>query len=246
MKKPQASCLLPANYSHIYPQKLPMRFPISIILCVSIFVFGCKPNKTEKTSKLNIELSKQIDKMANRDKQMQINVLQFANSSPEELAEVEDLRTQVYEKHANTIKEILEEYGYPGYKIVGKQSSDNFFTLMQHLQDFPAVMKLGIEKMEENLIDHQIETYQYISLKDQFAVLTESPQPFGTIVRFDENGKSYALNPADEIEKNRADMGMDSLSRYLDRKTIEYFNLNRGELEKKGIKKPILNVTSNN
>ena len=95
--------------------------------------------------------------------------------------------------------------------------------------------------MEEDLKGNQIEKYQYISLKDKYAVLTDIRQPFGTIVRFDEKGKSYALNPAEDIESNRSEMGMDSLNRYLDRKTIEYFNLNLAELANKGIEQPILN-----
>jgi hypothetical protein len=218
-----------------------MRFSILLTLCISFLLFGCKPEKTEKTTELNLELSKQIDKMANLDKQMQLNVLQFARFGDEELEKVENLRAQVYEKHANSIKEILDTYGYPGNKLVGKQSADRFFTLMQHTQDFPEIMKLGIEKMEEDLKGNQIEKYQYISLKDQYAVLTDISQPFGTIVRFDEKGKSYALNPAEDIESNRSEMGMDSLNRYLDRKTIEYFNLNLTELANKGIEQPILN-----
>lgn len=240
-KKQAASYPSTSNYSHIYLQKVPMRFHISMILCISVLIFGCKPDQTQKTPELNLELSKQIDKMANRDKQMQINVLQFASVEEGEFNEIENLRSQVYEMHAKEIKIILDQYGYPGYDLVGKKSTDNFFTLMQHTVDFPEVMKLGIEKMEDDLRNKQIEPYQYISLKDQYAVLKEIPQPYGTIVRFDEQGKSFVDNPSIDIEKNRAEIGIDSLELYLDRKTMQYFEFNQEELARKGIEQPILN-----
>ena len=214
------------------------------ILIIGLFfslLFGCKPNSTKSNvSSLNLELSKQIDKMANLDKQMQLNMLQFSNGLDDQLAKVESLRNEVYKKHAAEIENILDTYGYPSYELVGKKSTDNFFTLIQHTTDYPEVKKKSIELMKQKLDLGQLEKYQYITLVDQYQAEQNLESSFGTIVQYDEKGKAYVERPAPDIDANRISMGLDSIDIFLMRATVEYFRMNRDLLKQRGITEPQL------
>lgn len=207
---------------------------------IMVFFVACNSEANKPITELQVELSKSIDDMANRDKQMQLNMIQFSGATEAELDNVIKIREQVYEKHALEIDKILDKYGYPSYEIVGRNSTDNFFTLVQHSSKFPEIKKKALAKMEEKLNSSNFEKGQYILLSDQIAFEQKQASQYGTIVNFKENGQAFLDFPSDSIEVNRAKMGMDSLKFYLNRKTIEFYKQNQAFLQEKGLTQPVL------
>ena len=208
---------------------------------IAILLFACKSD-TQRVpiQELNLELSKAIDIMANRDKQMQINTLKFINADQAQQDQVEKLKQQVFEKHAKEIDEILEKYGYPTEQLVGQVSTKNFFALLNHTNNFPEVKDKGIKALETAMNHGQADSSLFVTLKDQYATENHLPSVYGTIVQFNDKGQAFIKNNDDSIDNRRIAFGLDSLNNYLNLKTIQYFNLNRDALQSKGISKPTL------
>lgn len=213
------------------------------ILFISVLLFSCQDSSgsNKKVSKLNLELSKEIDKMANADQQMQLNILRFMTADIEEYEKVEKTRDQVYEKHANRVSEILDEYGYPNYNLVGKKSSDNFYTLVAHSSDFPEIKKKAISKWKQVLNKDKEQLSMYAQLVDQTALEQNELMEYGTVVRYQSNGQSYVENLKDSlnVDSRRIELGLDSLKHYMNAKTVDYFVANQESLLELGVTRPI-------
>ncbi|MDA9774269.1 hypothetical protein N9B82_04865 [Saprospiraceae bacterium] len=211
------------------------------LLILSLFCcFSCtSSNSQSKVTELNLELSKEIDKMANADQQMQINMLTFFNA-PEELEQVKKTRDQVYALNAKRAQEILTQYGYPDYNLVGKKSSDNFYTILSHASAFPEIKKDAIKKMKNSIKMDNFQIDQYANLVDMTAFENKEPLIYGNIVKFKSNGQAYVENLVDSIhvDQRRVEIGLDSLKQYMNYKTLEYFRANQQELVKRGITRP--------
>ncbi len=211
-------------------------------LTISFIACNSSNNTVKTVTELNLELSKEIDKMANADQQMQLNMLRFMTADQEEFEKVEKTRDQVYAKNAQRVSEILDEYGYPDYNLVGKKSSDNFYTLVTHASAFPEIKNKAIKKFKDILNDDKILISMYAQMVDQAALEQNKAMEYGSIVQYQGNGQSFVKNLRDSlnIDTRRIELGLDSLKHYMNAKTIDYFIANKASLLEKGIIKPVL------
>jgi len=212
-----------------------------IVICTACLLFSCKNNSSKSTvTALNLELSKEIDKMANADQQMQLNMLRFMSGDEEEYMRVEETRDLVYAKNAKRAEEILDQYGYPDENLVGRKSSKNFYTLIMHATEFPDIKAKAIEKFRERLTTEQEQIDAYANMVDQAALEQKKPVVYGNLVQYKSNGQAFVqhLQDSAQVDTRRTAIGLDSLEHYLNYKTLEYYQINRAQLNSNGITQP--------
>lgn len=216
-----------------------MNKTLLIILSLGLF-WACKTESTSKAiPELNLELSKQIDKMANANKQMQINSIRFMQASEEQQKMHEEVQAKVMKNNADAIDEIISKHGFPTEILVGKKSADSFLGLVQSCSAYPNIKKKAIDAYLSTCKSME-DSIQYAILLDKYAIENQAASPFGIHVHYNEQGQAFVPNKHADLENNRAAYKMETLNKYLNLKTEQYYQVNAAQLKAKGIDSPIL------
>lgn len=110
------------------------------------------------------------------------------------------------------LKAILEEVGWPGYKLVGKKGSDAFWLLIQHQDRDLAFQKQCLLVLEEAIRQNNASTSNLAYLTDRVRKNEGKLQVYGT-QWCEENGKMslYPVEDIDHLDERRQQMGLPSL-----------------------------------
>ena len=151
----------------------------------------------------NIYLSKQVDSLAREDQKWRGLYRKVNNFEIDtiDLAAVSEKIRMTDSLNFLIIKEWFEEYGYLGYEKVGKISSNNFWLLIQHADQYPefqarvlAQMKIEAEKGNASLVD-------FAYLTDRVKINSGQLQIYGTQMQLNSTGTSYEPKLVTEPEK---------------------------------------------
>lgn len=128
--------------------------------------------------------------------------------------------------NTDRMKAIVNEYGWPGPKLVGRDGSDAAFLLVQHA-DLAFQQKM-LPLVEKAYRSGELSGQNYALLLDRVRVGEGRPQVYGTQAkRFEEwNGEEPALAPIEDeanVDKRRAEMGLPPLAEYRELLKRMYF-----------------------
>ena len=154
---------------------------IYLLAVTSLLVIGCDGKKSEHDNKppiveFNQKLTAELERMAEID--------QIAAYLPEgkykELSEEEwnAFRDSVFTTHQNRLDQIFEENGFPGYDLVGKEGSLNFWLMVQHSDHNPNFQKKVLEKMKIEVEKGNTDRSNYGLLVDRVNINTGKPQVY--------------------------------------------------------------------
>lgn len=166
-------------------------------------------------------LSKTLDSLAYVDQwPMQQMFKQLPDSAGRNLEDVEKLN---FASHQPLLEKIVKQYGYPGFKQVGKKSSDNFWLLVQHADAHPDFQRRVLKLMRVEVKRKNANPIFYAYLTDRVAVNANQPEEYGTQVKYEGPGLGKAvpksLRDPQNVNKRRAAIGMETLESYLDSST---------------------------
>lgn len=166
-------------------------------------------------------LSKTLDSLAYVDQwPMQQMFKQLPDSVGRNLEDVEKLN---FASHQPLLEKIVKQYGYPGFKQVGKKSSDNFWLLVQHADAHPDFQRQVLKLMRVEVKRKNANPIFYAYLTDRVALNANQPEEYGTQVKYEGPGLGKAvpksLRDPQNVNKRRAAIGMESLESYLDSST---------------------------
>ncbi|MEH6309079.1 DUF6624 domain-containing protein [Olivibacter sp. CPCC 100613] len=149
----------------------------------------------------------------------------------------------VFESHYNIVKKIFTKYGFPGYRLVGKDGAKSFWLIVQHCDKWPKFQEKVLRKMRHEVLNNNASGENYAFLVDRVRKNKGEKQVFGTQVSFDIT-KSQAhvkdLEDPEHVNQRRTSVGLESLESYLNRMSINHYNMNKKVYQKKGIKGPTL------
>lgn len=120
----------------------------------------------------------------------------------------------IHEKNNVRIKEIISQYGWPGFNLVGKEGSEAAWLIVQHAVLDSEFMDKCLPLLKEATIQKEAEGWSLAYLQDRVLTMSGKPQIYGTQHDIDENGMAYPL-PIEEpgkVETLRTEVGLDSLS----------------------------------
>lgn len=178
----------------------------------------------EYESRLNKELIKELKRIGEEDqryrKEMQAVGEKYGWQS-DEMRELWKKQNELDCLNLVRIEEIIEEYGYPGKSLVGKQS-EVAFLVIQHSdietqEKYLPILKEAADKGE-------LSWSSLALLIDRIRVRKGEKRIYGSQVRQKEDG-TYELFPIEDepnVNKRRADVGLGPLEEYLEHWNIIY------------------------
>ncbi len=221
-----------------------MRKLYTLIFLSQLFI-NCNQSKNrvdadKQETEFNHNLANECEQLVVID-QLAANVRQgkYRNWSTERWSKFQD---SVFTSHEIRLKEILDEFGYPGYNLVGEEGSINFWLMVQHCDHNPSFQLSVLDKLKIEVENKNADPSTFGLLTDRVKLNLGEPQIYGTQVDYNELGQAYPKNLADSLNVNkiRAEVGLESIEEYLNNMTQMHFDMNKEHLKSKGITKPIL------
>jgi uncharacterized membrane protein len=184
---------------------------------VTVAVFG-------QTKKLNNNPSYLIDSLKNADQ----SLLAIKNADSTAKAFQKIIRSNFL-----SVKTIADKFGFPGYDLVGKESSNNYWMLIQH-SDFDVPFQKRILKLMKVQVDKKNASGQnYAYLIDRINLNEGKQQVYGTQVNMGENGTT--IKPCIDttnLDKRRLSVGLTPMKDYLKKCDEMFYEMNKDKLKK--------------
>ena len=121
------------------------------------------------------------------------------------------------QRRTKRLAEIVDEFGWPGLSLVGKDGEDAAWTIAQHSDLDPEDQARFLEELRGAVEAGEASPGNLAYLEDRVAVAQGLPQTYGTQVGCGADGPVPATPIADEagVEQRRKDAGLDPLADYL-------------------------------
>lgn len=153
------------------------------------------------------------------------------------------LQDSIFTSHYSRLQKILSDHGYPGFDLVGKQGSRDFWLLVQHLDKWPHFQQKVLDAMKKQVLKKNASSGDYAYLTDRVRLNTSRNQLYGTQVSYNTDSCQAIFRPTEHPEslnKRRKEVGLDSIEEYLNKMSELHFRMNKDNYEKRGIKGPKL------
>ena len=132
----------------------------------------------------------------------------------------------VDDAHRRRLDAIINQHGWPGKTLVGPDGANAAWLIAQHADLDRAFQKKCLEKMEA-LPQGEVEPRFIAYLTDRILVGEHKPQRFGT--QMDGQFKPQPIEDEANVDKRRAEMGLNPLAVYLKEAKDAYEHFARGE-----------------
>lgn len=147
-----------------------------------------------------------------------------ANAFP---PESENLTREEWRKKKDSIfrdnkafaERILNEKGFPGFDLVGKNGSYSYWLMVQHADFDPDFQQRVLDSMKVQLERNNANPNNYAFLTDRIRINTGRKQVYGTqldINIFTGKVKSLPTENWETINERRASLGMETIEEYLE------------------------------
>jgi len=156
-------------------------------------------------------------------------------------AERQRYSDSVFALNEKRLKAIFERYGYPGYSLVGKKGSNDFWLMTQHCDKDVAFQEKILAAMRAKVELHDADAKNFAYLTDRVRVNTGRKQLYGTQVTYNVDSCQAVPKPLEDslhVNERRKQIGMESLESYLNWMSQAHFEMNKAVYEKKGIYHP--------
>lgn len=167
----------------------------------------------------DIELVEQINSRYKIDQAVQTNIVSsFQNgASKEKIDELVKIQTETFKNHIPLLKRMIKNYGFPSFKLVGREASNQFFTMVQHADSDIEFQKSFLKKAKKFVRKKQFDARNFAYLTDRVNLNSGKPQIYGTQATYDENGQAVPKNlkDAENVNKRRATVGLETIEVYL-------------------------------
>src|SRR5262249_49304868 len=121
---------------------------------------------------------------------------------------------EVHRRNADRLKQILEQHGWPGRRLVGKDGAEVVWLVLQHAIADPALQRRGLSLMHEAVAAGEADAAQAALLEDRIAFFEGRPQRYGTQLDWDDDGQ-LSPHPIDDpagVDERRRAVGLPPLA----------------------------------
>ena len=126
---------------------------------------------------------------------------------------------QVDADNALRMAEILDEFGWPGWSLVGEDGAFAAWLLIQHADFNLDLQKRGLAMLRAAVEADDADPSDLAYLIDRVLVAEGKPQIYGTQLSIDEQGVITPRTPIEDeenVDARRAEMGLGTLEDYYD------------------------------
>jgi hypothetical protein len=124
---------------------------------------------------------------------------------------------QVDADNALRMAEILDEFGWPGWSLVGEDGALAAWVLIQHADLNLDLQKRGLALMRAAVAADDADPSDLAYLIDRVLVAEGKPQIYGTQLSINEDGEVAPRTPIEDeanVDARRAEMGLGTLEAY--------------------------------
>lgn len=213
---------------------------------LAILSFACQPAAVkEETGETNEEFDQKLAaELSEMKKVDQIAAFvpqgEYKSWSREKW---ESFKDSVFTTHQKRLEEIFEEIGFPGYDLVGKEGSTDFWLMVQHSDHVPDFQEKVLSQMKAQVDKGNADPANYGLLVDRVNLNTGKPQVYGTQVTYRAGiCQAYSRDLADSanVNQRRKSIGLPPLEEYLNQMSEMHFEINKAVFLGEGITGPTL------
>lgn len=210
------------------------------IICILVLFTGCAAKITENKK---LQLAKELNDMVVIDQiAASIPRGKYKNYTRDQWDKFKD---SVFANDKMKLEILFNKYGFLGFNKVGKDGSNNFWLLVQHLDKYPDFQNKILRAMNKEVLKKNANPANYAYLYDRVHVNAGEKQLFGTQVTYETETTGRAipkigLADSANVERLRKEYDLEPLKDYLNFLTTSHFEMNKSHYEKMGITKPNL------
>jgi hypothetical protein len=149
----------------------------------------------------------------------------------------------VFTLNERRLSAIMDKYGFPGYDLVGKKGSNNFWLMVQHFDKNVSFQLRVLKAMKAELQKHNADSQNFAYLTDRVLINTGHKQLYGTQISYNTDSCQAIPKPMTDslnVNKRRVTIGIESIESYLNFASQVYFDRNKALYEGKAVYKPKL------
>jgi hypothetical protein len=176
---------------------------------------------------MNEELAAELARMAQEDQRVRTGM-----SSPDAATVVaaDEWWRRTMEMNrvdvANTdrLREIVDQYGWPGRSLVGEEGAQHAWLLAQHASAQLDFQRQALDLLTAAVASGEATPKQLAYLTDRVRMLEGREQVYGTqFIWSDDGGPApYPTEDPARVEERRAAVGLEPLREYLERSAMHY------------------------
>lgn len=194
---------------------------ISIILICNFFRCSNPIGKKIRIIKYNKSLHSELIKMADEEQKVFQKIVDLMKTEPEDSLKISPLVVildSIKGRNTSRLKEIVEQYGWPGKSLVGEDGANAAWLLIQHADRDRKFQRYCLELMKEAAQKGEIPLQHVAYLTDRLLVAEGKKQIYGTQFTT-ENGKlvPFPIENEADVDKRRKEVGLPPLSEYIKR-----------------------------
>ena len=124
------------------------------------------------------------------------------------------------------VRQIIANYGYPGYTMVGNKTSHNFWIMLQFYDQDMDLQTRAVPLMKKEVDKGNAAGEDYAYLVDRFLVNKNEPQIYGTQIKLNDEHTTFAPQPMIEPEKvdeRRKQVGLRPIAEYIQSTNARYY-----------------------
>jgi len=204
----------------------------------SEIISQAKLNRYSELKEFNIELIKIIDSLIIEDQKWR-NIGSYYDNSHTKENYNEFERYLITKNMVKTdslnyfvVAQIIKKYGYPNYDLVGEETSNNFWALIQHQDKHIYFQDSVVVLLKKEVDKNKASKSNYAYLVDRLLVNKNRKQIYGTQMRLNRKKNSYEPEPVKDkknLNKRRAQIGLVTEEEYIKIMNTKFF----GTLQKK-------------
>jgi len=194
-----------------------------LILILLTFLFGANIQAQSSMS-----LSQTIDYMVVDDQYWRNLHTKIMNGETDTISitECENQIRRIDSLHFPVIKAIFDSVGFPGYDLVGKTSSHNFWLLVQHADKHLEFQQLALSAMWTQVEKKNANGADYAYLVDRVKVNAGELQIYGTQMTLNETETSFIPLPVafpEQLDARRKSVALPPIDFYINAMNERYF-----------------------
>lgn len=216
---------------------------ILIGLLALTITYGCENGQKEsqeESKEYNQALADKLSKLAELDQTAAwLPEGKFKEYSLEEWNAYKD---SVFTTNQKQAEAIFNEFGFPGFDLVGEQGAHDFWLIVQHCDFDPEFQEEVLTSMKKEIEQNNASKRNYAYLIDRVRKNTGKKIIYGTQVTYNSLGQAISRPLEDSLNVNsrRAGVGLEPIEVYLNELTVMHFEMNKENMLRKGIKEPNL------
>jgi len=216
-----------------------MKSIVSILL-IFIIITSCA---AKLTARKRLQLETQLKEMVEID-QVAAYIPQgkYKELSKEQWHKFQD---SVFTTNKMKVEALFTKYGFLGFDKVGKEGSNHFWLLVQHLDKYPEFQNKVLKAMATEVKKGNANPNNYAYLYDRVKANAGEKQLFGTQLTYETESTGRAipkigLADSANVDRLRKEYNLEPLKDYLNQMTTAHYEMNKERYQKMGIAKPNL------